>query len=104
MWIVRRRIPVLRDGKRVILGPGDPVPEAETWKNRGFLEHSKRIAWVPGAATVALIEESEDTVVESVPSEESSDSTSIEDELFAPAKRKRGRPRKNSLTESEDVK
>lgn len=46
MWIATKVIAVRRDGEVVRLNPGDPVPEAEFWPNRGAMIRRKAIRWI----------------------------------------------------------
>lgn len=38
VWIVTKVLRIQRDGSTVLLYPGDPIPEAELWRNQDVWE------------------------------------------------------------------
>lgn len=45
-WIAMKEQIVQRDGKKVVVKPGDEIPEAEFWPNRKAWERQKFIKYI----------------------------------------------------------
>ncbi len=45
-WAAKKVLRVQRDGQIVLVNPGEPVPEAAHWKNRGAYERQGYIMFV----------------------------------------------------------
>jgi hypothetical protein len=52
MWIAMRRLRVKRNDVYVDVDPGDPVPEAEGWKNRKALIRLHKIKWIDSTTDI----------------------------------------------------
>ena len=51
--VAARRMPIMREGKRVMVEPGDPVPEAAAWSHVKAWERQGYIRWVPAPPDLA---------------------------------------------------
>lgn len=56
-WIAKRVVRIQRNGKPVEIRPGEPVPEAEHWKNRRTCVELGLIAQVDDAGSPVTPEE-----------------------------------------------
>ena len=92
-WVAGKVMTIKRKGEYVRVKPGDPIPEAEHWPNRGSWERQKYIRFL-NRNTDNLEEVSETLPVTSAIAIKIENIKPIAEPEDKPKKRKRGRKKK----------